>query len=117
MNNKIMEFEDLVSELEKIISKLEEGSLSLSEAVESYLKGLDMKNEAEKQLKSAYLKLQSVKESSEVSKFRQGITVHIENLQNKTIELLKNNANVDELNKALLEINTKICDLYTECLT
>jgi len=62
MKKKIekIEFEEAVEELEKIITSLDEGNLSLKEASDLYTKGIQLKNHCSKILESVELKLNQI---------------------------------------------------------
>jgi exodeoxyribonuclease VII small subunit len=65
MNKKIgsMEFEEAVNELEKIVATLDEGNLSLKEASNLYMKGIQLKDRCLKLLESIELKLNQISPS------------------------------------------------------
>lgn len=48
-----MKFEELLKELENIVSELESGNLSLDESVKKYQKGIELSNECKKMLEEA----------------------------------------------------------------
>lgn len=48
-----MKFEELLKELEKIVSELESGNLTLDESVKKYQKGIELSNECKKMLEEA----------------------------------------------------------------
>lgn len=62
MKQKIgkMEFEEAIEELEKIVTTLDEGNLSLKEASDLYTKGILLKNHCSKILESVELKLNQI---------------------------------------------------------
>ncbi len=62
MKKKIekVEFEEAVEELEKIVTTLDEGNLSLKEASELYTKGIQLRNQCSKILESVELKLNQI---------------------------------------------------------
>ena len=62
MKKKIekMEFEESVDELEKIISVLGEGNLSLREASDLYTRGIQLRNHCKKILEEIELKLSQI---------------------------------------------------------
>ncbi len=62
MKKKIetMEFEEAIDELEKIVTALDEGSLSLKEASNLYTKGIQLKNHCSKLLETVELKLNQI---------------------------------------------------------
>lgn len=53
MNDKNISFEELLSELDMAVTKLESKDLSLEEAIETYKKGLELSNECKKKLENA----------------------------------------------------------------
>lgn len=55
-----MSFEQAMSELESLVRRLEEGRLTLEEAVNSYERGNALRNHCETQLKAAKLKVEQV---------------------------------------------------------
>lgn len=55
-----IEFEEAIEELEKIITSLDEGNLSLKEASDLYTKGIQLKNHCSKILESVELKLNQI---------------------------------------------------------
>ncbi len=55
-----MEFEESVAELEKIISALGEGNLSLREASDLYTRGIQLRNHCKKILEEIELKLSQI---------------------------------------------------------
>lgn len=55
-----MEFEEAIEELEKIVTTLDEGNLSLKEASDLYTKGILLKNHCSKILESVELKLNQI---------------------------------------------------------
>lgn len=48
-----MKFEELLKELENIVSELESGNLTLDESVKKYQKGIELSNECKKMLEEA----------------------------------------------------------------
>ena len=63
MNNediKDMEFEQSISELEKIVVGLENGTISLKDSVSMYERGIALKNRCESLLEDARLTIQQV---------------------------------------------------------
>ena len=62
MKKKIekMEFEEAVEELEKIITALDEGNLSLKDASDLYMKGIQLRNHCSKILENVELKLNQI---------------------------------------------------------
>ena len=65
MRKKIenLEFEEAIDELEKIITALDEGNLSLKEASNLYTKGMMLKNHCSKILETVELKLNQISPS------------------------------------------------------
>lgn len=55
-----MEFEESVAELEKIVSALGEGNLSLREASDLYTRGIQLRNHCKKILEEIELKLSQI---------------------------------------------------------
>ena len=55
-----MEFEESIAELEKIISVLGEGNLSLREASDLYTRGIQLRNHCKKILEEIELKLSQI---------------------------------------------------------
>lgn len=51
--NESMKFEDLLKQLNEVVSKLEKGDLSLDESIEEYKKGLTLANTCKKMLEEA----------------------------------------------------------------
>ena len=51
--NKSIKFEDLMKELDEVVSSLESGELSLEESIEQYKKGIDLSNQCKKLLEEA----------------------------------------------------------------
>ncbi len=65
MENENISFEKAVSELELIIKKLEEGKLSLEDAVSAFERGTELKKICEEKLKNAQLKIEMLSEKAE----------------------------------------------------
>ncbi len=59
-NNKNLNFEDAMGELEKIVSALESGQTSLEDSVKAYERGMELRSICEKRLKDATLKIEKV---------------------------------------------------------
>lgn len=57
---KDMEFEQSISELEKIVVGLENGTISLKDSVSMYERGIALKNRCESLLEDARLTIQQV---------------------------------------------------------
>lgn len=51
--NKSIKFEDLMKELDSVVSSLESGELSLEESIEQYKKGIELSNQCRKLLEEA----------------------------------------------------------------
>ena len=69
---KELKFESALEELEKIVSKLDSGDLSLEDSIEAYEVGTELKVHCENQLKAAELKILKVtnKEKIEVEELK-----------------------------------------------
>jgi len=69
---KELKFEAALEELEKIVSKLDSGDLSLEDSIEAYEVGTELKVHCENQLKAAELKILKVtnKEKIEVEELK-----------------------------------------------
>ena len=59
---KELTFEEALKELEKIVLNLEKGDLSLDEAIQAYEKGAVLKEQCEKRLNEAKLKVEEIEE-------------------------------------------------------
>ncbi len=59
-NIESMEFEEALDELEKIVKALDEGRLSLKEASDLYIRGMQLKNHCTKLLETVELKLNQI---------------------------------------------------------
>ncbi|MCF6220036.1 MAG: exodeoxyribonuclease VII small subunit [Robiginitomaculum sp.] len=57
---KDLSFEDALSELESIVSKLERGDAPLEESIDIYERGARLKKHCESKLKSAQLKVDKI---------------------------------------------------------
>ncbi len=57
---KDLSFEDALSELESIVSKLERGDAPLEESIDIYERGAKLKKHCEGKLKSAQLKVDKI---------------------------------------------------------
>ena len=53
MNKKDMKFEEKLSELEKLVSELEKGDVSLDESINKYTIAMKLANECSSELKNA----------------------------------------------------------------
>jgi exodeoxyribonuclease VII small subunit len=65
-----MSFEEALSELEKVVKKIDSGEESLDESIQAYEKGAKLKKHCEQKLKEAKLKVEKVvqrEDSEEVS--------------------------------------------------
>ena len=51
--NKSIKFEDLMKELDEVVSALESGELSLEESIEKYKKGIELSNKCRQLLEEA----------------------------------------------------------------
>ncbi len=58
--NQTINFEDAMSELEKIVNALETGQTSLEDSVKAYERGMELRAICEKRLKEATLKIDKV---------------------------------------------------------
>lgn len=57
---KQMNFEEAVNALEEIVNKLENGLISLDDAIKNYTNGTKLKEHCEKKLSEAKLKLEKI---------------------------------------------------------
>ena len=73
--NKELSFEEALKELEDIVIKLEKGDISLDEAIKAYEKGSDLKEQCEKRLNEAKLKVEEIedKEKNNSQNFKQSL--------------------------------------------
>lgn len=55
-----LSFEDALQELETIVRKLETGEAALEESIESYERGISLKNHCEKKLTNAKAKIEKI---------------------------------------------------------
>ena len=60
-SEKPKSFEEALSQLEDIVARLEKGEVSLDDAVKAYEKGSELKNECQKRLDEARLKVEQVR--------------------------------------------------------
>lgn len=60
-----MHFEEALAELEEIVKKIDTGQESLSEAVDSFERGVLLKQHCEKMLADAKLKIEKITKSEE----------------------------------------------------
>ena len=51
--NKSIKFEDLLSELDRIVEELESGELDLQQSIEKYKKGIELSSQCKKMLEDA----------------------------------------------------------------
>lgn len=61
---KDLSFEDALNELEEIVNKLENDDISLDEAIKAYEKGSILKEQCEKKLNEAKLKVEKIEEKN-----------------------------------------------------
>ena len=69
--NKNLTFEQALNELEDIVNSLEKGDISLEEAIKAYERGSELKDQCEKRLKEAKMKVEKIqvdKNSGKISK-------------------------------------------------
>ena len=60
-NQKPKSFEEALNQLEGIVEKLEKGEVSLDDAVKAYEQGSELKNECQKRLDEARLKVEQIR--------------------------------------------------------
>ena len=65
MEEKNKSFEESLLELEKIVSLLEKGELSLEESIKEYEKGMTLSVSLSKQIKDAKLKIEELKQAKD----------------------------------------------------
>ena len=58
--NKNLTFGEALDELESIVNSLERGEISLEEAIKAYERGTELKNQCEKRLKEAKMKVEKI---------------------------------------------------------
>lgn len=58
-----MSFEEALAELEEIVKKIDTGQENLADAVDSFEKGVILKNHCKKMLKDAKLKIEKITKS------------------------------------------------------
>jgi exodeoxyribonuclease VII small subunit len=70
-----MSFEEALAELEEIVKKIDTGEENLADAVDSFEKGVILKNHCEKMLKDARLKIEKItrSETGEITLTESGI--------------------------------------------
>tara|TARA_A100000164_G_scaffold378873_1_gene421652 strand:+ start:71 stop:310 length:240 start_codon:yes stop_codon:yes gene_type:complete len=61
-NLENMTFEEALEELELIVNKLETGEVTLEDAVEAYERGSKLKDQCQKRLNEAKMKVEKIKE-------------------------------------------------------
>ena len=66
---KELSFEDALAELEIIVNKLESGDVSLDEAIKAYERGSILKEQCEKKLNEAKLKVEKIEEKSKQNNY------------------------------------------------
>jgi exodeoxyribonuclease VII small subunit len=54
-------FEEALAELEAIVNKLESGDISLDDAIAAYARGTELKQQCQKRLEEAQLKVEKIK--------------------------------------------------------
>ena len=67
--NKNLTFEEALDELEDIVNSLERGEISLEEAIKAYERGTELKNQCEKRLKEAKMKVEKIHASENKDDF------------------------------------------------
>ncbi|QEK38532.1 exodeoxyribonuclease VII small subunit [Candidatus Cytomitobacter primus] len=118
-NKSNLTFEEIIAELEKITMQLEQGTMPLNQAVETYTSGIELKNIAEQQLKNAYIKLQSVQESREISQFRERFANLLGSFQEEVIKSLDKKSTIDnakEMTSKFLENLIGLYELYIKSI-
>ena len=66
---KELSFEDALAELEIIVNKLESGDVSLDEAIKAYERGSILKEQCEKKLNEAKLKVEKIEEKGKQNNY------------------------------------------------
>ena len=61
-NLENMTFEEALEELELIVNKLEAGEVTLEDAIEAYERGSKLKDQCQKRLNEAKMKVEKIKE-------------------------------------------------------
>ena len=61
--SKNLSFEEALKELEEIVNSLERVDVSLEDAIEAYERGSMLKNQCEKRLKEAKMKVEKIQSS------------------------------------------------------
>tara|TARA_B100001564_G_C20033606_1_gene400003 strand:- start:245 stop:478 length:234 start_codon:yes stop_codon:yes gene_type:complete len=67
--NKDLTFEEALNELEEIVNSMERGEISLEEAIKAYERGTDLKNQCERRLKEAKMKVEKIHASKNKDDF------------------------------------------------
>ena len=62
--SKNLSFEEALKELEEIVNSLDRGDVSLEAAIEAYERGSILKNQCEKRLKEAKMKVEKIQSSN-----------------------------------------------------
>jgi exodeoxyribonuclease VII small subunit len=83
-----LSFEQALEQLENITKGLEQGSMSLADAVESYSKGVELKECAMDHLNKAKLKIKVVGELDQIGDFKAAVLEISADLADKLAELL-----------------------------
>ena len=65
---KELSFEEALKELEEIVVKLEKGDISLDDAIKAYEQGTLLKEQCEKRLREAKLKVEEIEEKENKNK-------------------------------------------------
>ena len=69
MNNNELEkltFEEAMKELEKLVDSLDEGDISLDEAISAYDRGSQLKDYCQKKLHEAKMKVETIQSSDNI---------------------------------------------------
>ena len=61
--NENLSFEQALNELEEIVNSLERGDVTLDEAIKAFERGSDLKDQCEKRLKEAKMKVEKIQSS------------------------------------------------------
>ncbi len=111
MSNKAKEneidFEQAVSELQKINDELEQGSVPLQKAVEAFERGEKLKNIAETKLQFAQLKMYTGQDDDEIQKIKDSLMKHLIFLHKNLIQACEKK-DIIMAQKVLKEINDEI---------
>ena len=62
---KKLSFEDAMSELEEIVDNLESGNIDLDKSIQYYTRGSQIRDQCQKKLDEAVMKLEEIQVSSE----------------------------------------------------